>query len=407
MPSQRLLQPWMKAKDVSAVMGALIKGGAEARFIGGCVRDALLNRPINDIDIATVARPQIVLKLLDKVGIQTIPTGINHGTVTAQVNSQSFEITTLRRDINTDGRHADVIFTDSWPADAERRDFTMNTLSLSPEGQLFDYLDGHDDIMLGKIRFVNDAKTRIKEDILRILRFYRFFAHYGVAEPDEEARTACSELAPLLEKLSNERVRKEIFKLLSSKNPVNSIDIMKADGVLPYCLGRLTNLSRLKRHIAIEELISTNTGPNKPDTLLRLAALVDNNATEINRIIKSLSLSNSSQKRLEAAMGPIPKNKQIKKAIYRLGKRVVQDRLTLAWSMPEKFDPPVEVMSILTDWRPPQFPITGNDMLAAGVQEGPELGRKLGIVENWWIENNFHPDRECCLERLQALISRA
>ena len=134
----------------------------------------------------------------------------------------------------------------------------------------------------------------------------------------------------LARKLSNERVRKEIFKLLSSKNPVNSIDIMKADGVLPYCLGRLTNLSRLKRHIAIEELISTNTGPNKPDTLLRLAALVDNNATEINRIIKSLSLSNSSQKRLEAAMGPIPKNKQIKKAIYRLGKRVVQDRLTLA-----------------------------------------------------------------------------
>ena len=234
-------------------MKALTADGAEARFVGGCVRDAILDRPVNDIDIATEAKPEAVMDLLHRSRIKAIPTGIRHGTITAVVDSQPFEITTLRRDLDTDGRRAKVIFTNDWQADAERRDFTINTLSLSPNGQIFDYVGGRQDILLGRVRFVGNAKTRIKEDVLRILRFYRFFAYYGISPANAEARAACCEMAPLLTQLSGDRTRQEILKLLGSRDPTPSVKMMQIDGILSYCLTKSLNLDRLERLVTIEK----------------------------------------------------------------------------------------------------------------------------------------------------------
>ena len=405
MPQQNLLQDWMKTTNVRTVMKALNADGAEVRFVGGCVRDAILNRPINDIDIATEAKPEAVMDLLCRSRIKAIPTGIRHGTITALVDSQPFEITTLRRDLDTDGRHAKVIFTNDWQADAERRDFTINALSLSPNGQIFDYVGGRQDILLGKVRFVGNAKTRIKEDVLRILRFYRFFADYGIAPANAEARAACCEMAPLLKQLSGDRTRHEILKLLASRDPTPSVKIMQIDGILSYCLTKSANLDRLKRLITIEKKISTKIGICNTDVMLRLTALVDNNTSEITRLAKRLNLPNRFRRRLEAATGPTPDEGKLEEALYKLGSRAVRDRLVLAWSLVEGVDLPFSVLSTINNWRNPTFPLTGQDGLAAGMAPGPELGHTLSIIEDWWVDNNFLPDREHCLKKLRGLIS--
>ncbi len=395
----------MKATSVTTIMKALNADGAEARFVGGCVRDAILNRPINDIDIATEAKPDVVMDLLYRSRIKAIPTGISHGTITAVVDSQPFEITTLRRDLDTDGRHAKVIFTNDWQADAERRDFTINTLSLSPNGKIFDYVGGKKDILLGQVRFVRNAKTRIKEDVLRILRFYRFFADYGIAPANAEARAACCEMAPLLKRLSGDRVRQEILKLLESRDPVPSIKIMQADGILSHCLTKSANLDRLKRLIAIEKTISAKVDTYNTDVMLRLTALVDNNISEITRVTKLLNLPNCFQRRLNAATGPTPDEDKLQEALYRLGSTAVLDRLTLAWSLNNEIDLPLGVLSTINNWRKPKFPLTGQDGLDAGMAPGPELGDTLKTIEDWWVDHNFLPNREHCLKKLRSLIS--
>ena len=403
--THNLLQDWMRTPNVRTVIKALCADGAKARFVGGCVRDAILNRPINDIDIATEEKPEAVMALLYRSGIKAIPTGISHGTITAVVGSQTFEITTLRSDLETDGRHAKVKFTNDWQADAERRDFTINSLSLSPDGQLFDYLGGRQDILQGQVRFVRNAKTRIKEDVLRILRFYRFFADYGIAPADAEARAACFEMAPSLKKLSGERVCREILKLLASRDPVPSIKIMQADGVLSHCLTKSANLNRLERLIAIEKKISANIGSCNMNVEMRLSALVDNNISEITRVAKLLNLPSCFRKRLHAATGPTPDEDRLHEALYRLGSRTVQDRLTLAWSLDDEIDLPSSVLSTISNWQTPNFPLTGKDGLAAGMAPGPELGHTLSVIEDWWVNNNFLPDREHCLRKLRSLIS--
>jgi len=196
-------QPWMTAPETRAVVAALTADGTEVRFVGGCVRDALLGRPVKDVDIATPDRPQRVMELLARAGIRAIPTGIEHGTVTAVVGRTPFEITTLRRDVETYGRRAKVAFTDDWTADAARRDFTINALSCTPDGRLYDPFGGLADLRAGRVRFVGDPEARIREDVLRLLRFFRFYAHYGAAPPDPAALAACRALAPLLPGLAS------------------------------------------------------------------------------------------------------------------------------------------------------------------------------------------------------------
>ena len=221
-------QPWMSAPETRAVVAALSADGAELRFVGGCVRDALADRPVTDFDLATPEPPERVVALLQRAGIKAVPTGIEHGTITAVSGGMPFEVTTLREDVETYGRHAKVAFTDDWVADAARRDFTINALSCSPEGLLYDPFDGLKDLEAGRVRFVGDARARIHEDALRLLRFFRFHAHYGRGAPDLDGLAAASDLAPHLAALSGERVRNELLRLLAAPDPVPVVDIMLA-----------------------------------------------------------------------------------------------------------------------------------------------------------------------------------
>ena len=262
-------QPWMTEAATASVLGAL---GGTARFVGGCVRDALLGRAIVDIDIATPLLPEEVMRRLEAAGIKAVPTGLDHGTVTAVAPPRRFEVTTLRRDVETDGRHARVAFTDDWAADASRRDFTMNALFLDAEGRVFDPMGGLPDLHAGRVRFVGDPATRIREDVLRILRFYRFQAHYGRGEADPPARADCRALAPLLPSLSGERVAAELLKLLAAPDPMPTLRLMAADGVLAMLLPEARRLARLAALIPLEGI---------GDPLRRLAALLDDGAAAI------------------------------------------------------------------------------------------------------------------------------
>jgi poly(A) polymerase len=265
-PIERIDPPsWAAERVVAAVLAALGADGAVVRFVGGCVRDTLLARPIGDIDIATPDPPDTVLTLLEAAAIKAVPTGIAHGTITAVVPPRHFEITTLRRDVETFGRHARVAFTDDWAADAARRDFTMNALFLDAAGRVFDPVGGLADLRAGRVRFVGDAAARIREDVLRLLRFYRFHAHYGRGAPDAAARRACRELSALLPGLSGERVATELFKLLAAPDPVPTIDLMAEDGVLAVLLPEARRRDRLAGLVVLEDAA---------DPLRRLAALL-------------------------------------------------------------------------------------------------------------------------------------
>ena len=406
MAATRLVQDWMTAPDTEAVMAALTADGAEARFIGGCVRDAVLERPIKDIDIATTATPETVLDLLRRAGIKAVPTGLAHGTVTAVIEKKPYEITTLRRDVETDGRHAVVAFTEDWAEDAARRDFTMNTLSLALDGTLHDPVGGYEDTRTGCVRFVGDAETRIREDVLRLLRFYRFFAHYGAAPADEAARTACRTLAPHLPNLSGERIRQELLNLLAAPDPMATIELMREDGIFPHVLSEAENFERLKRLIGLEASLTGELGDRSPDAELRLAALVAADTEKIAALADRLKFSNALRERLLAAAGPAPPLDALAHALYRLGADTVRDRLLLAWAADGLPQSDQTALQEIGAWQAPKFPLTGKDGLAEGLEAGPELGQHLGEVEEWWIERGFAPDRDQCLEKLRAIISR-
>jgi len=276
-------QPWMEAPETRAVLAAL---GGEGRFVGGCVRDTLLGRAVGDIDIATPLTPDEVTRRLNAAGIKVAPTGLTHGTVTAVASGKPFEITTLRHDVETDGRHARVAFTDDWAEDAKRRDFTMNALFLEADGAVFDPMGGLGDLRAHRVRFVGDPMTRIREDVLRILRFYRFHAHYGAGEPDPSARVACRALAHLLPNLSRERVAAELLKLLAAADPVPALRLMKEDGVLAQILPEAPRLDQLAALIPLEPA---------PDSIRRLAALIGGGAEQL---AERLRLSTADRERL-------------------------------------------------------------------------------------------------------------
>ena len=267
MPHTLVPAAWMTAHPTKRVMSVLQSRGAEARFVGGCVRNTILNRPIKDIECTTATEQ--VIELLIKNQIRAIPTGLEHGTITAVIEQQPFEITTLRRDIQTDGRHAVVKFTDNWQQDAERRDFTMNALFADMQGTIYDYVDGYDDALTGNVRFIGDAETRIKEDALRILRFYRFFALYGVGNANKSARTACQKAAPALSSLARERVQQEILSLFEANEPSDAIEIMRDDEILVYCMPEAEDFYHLNNLLAIEALLA----PHWPLFILPNAAL--------------------------------------------------------------------------------------------------------------------------------------
>jgi poly(A) polymerase len=400
------LQPWMTDPATAAVLEALAEGGAAARFVGGSVRDALLGRRIGDIDIATPAPPERVMELLEKRSIKVVPTGLDHGTVTAIAGTppRHFEITTLRRDVETYGRRARVVFDADWAADAARRDFTINAIFLDPDGTLHDPVGGLADLRARRVRFVGDPATRIAEDVLRILRYYRFEARFGTGLGDPPARAACRALAHLLPNLSAERVAQELVKLLETSEPVAALRMMVEDGVLSMILPEAHRLDRLRHMIAIEP---------EPDPLRRLAALIEVDGPGAIAVAERLHFSNAWRDRLHGlappwAIDPLADMAAQRRALYRLGAERYRDiALLLAAEGAMTRDRLGELLALARHWTPPAFPLAGRDVTAVGIAPGPEVGRLLGAVHDWWETNDFTADRAACLVYLKALVPPA
>jgi poly(A) polymerase len=397
-------QNWMTAPATLAVVKALAAEGAEVRFVGGCVRDAVIGRAVKDIDLATQLPPERVTALLERAGIKVVPTGIKHGTVTAVAGAAHFEITTLRRDVETYGRHAKVEFTDDWTADASRRDFTMNAVFLAMDGTLFDPFGGIDDLKRGRVRFVGDAQTRIREDVLRLLRFFRFHAHYGKGQPDEEALAAAGALAPMLPTLSGERVAAETLKLLLAPDPASVLGLMRAADVLRHFLPEAVALERLARLVAIEQALGA-----EPNATLRLAALIEASGPAA-EVAKRLRLSNRERDDLVGwsegpELSPAEGEQAVRAHLYRLGARRYRGLALVAWAVSGApvDSAPWRALAAMADHPVPIFPLKGRDGLRLGLDAGPRLGQALAAVEAWWIDGDFQADRQACLDKLRTL----
>jgi poly(A) polymerase len=399
-------QAWMRTSETQAVMDALTKDGGAARFVGGVVRNALLGRDVSDIDIATPLLPDEVSRRLIAAGIAAHPTGIEHGTITAVANGHPFEVTTLRRDVTTDGRRATVAFTTDWAEDAQRRDFTMNALYASADGEVFDYATGLADLEAGRVRFVGDPVARIREDYLRILRLFRFHAWYGKGDLNADALRAAADEKVGLARLSAERIQKELLRLLEAEDPAPMLRVMAASGVLSEILPHDPNIARLAR---IAEIDAANFFP--ADAVLRLAALLAVGAGPA--VADCLKLSNADRARTEdlsdarEKIVPYLSVREVHRHLYRLDTQRFRDRVMLAWAADPKSTNAVSwraLLAMVDSWRRPQFPLTGRDVMAAGVSEGPLVGRVLAEVEDWWVDSDFTDDEFSLAERLKAVV---
>ena len=358
-----------------------------ARLVGGCVRDRLASEAVSDIDLATPDAPEAVLSALAKAGLRAIPTGLSHGTVTALNGGRPFEITTLRRDEATDGRHAIVAWTDDFAEDAARRDFTINAMSLDQDGILHDYFGGADDLAARRVRFVGDAKRRVTEDYLRILRFFRFYARYGGGEPDTEAVAAIVAGRGGLAGLSAERVWRELKYILAARDPMRAVRLMDELGVLDSILPGDADIGALSRVV---------TAGAPPDPLLRLAALFHG---DVDGLADRLKLANAERVRLEALRGsPTPNESYDDAALRRLlaeePASVLIDRLWLAGGGDSALRHRIEAMPR------PMFPIEGRDALALGAAPGAHVGEALRAVRSWWKDSGCVATKDTLLQRL-------
>jgi poly(A) polymerase len=417
-------QPWMEEPSTQRLLSALAQAGIAARFVGGCVRDALLGHPIADIDIATPARPEEVAAALDKAGIKAVPTGIAHGTVTAVVPPRHYEITTLRRDVETDGRHARVAFDADWAQDAARRDFTINAIYLDPDGTVHDPVGGLADLAARRVRFVGEPATRIAEDVLRVLRYYRFAARFGDGKGDPAARAACRAAVPLLAKLSAERVEQELTGLLKVANPIPALRMMAEDEVLAAVLPEASRLDRLEKLVALEAptrplgeppppQAGEGWGGDSPDPIRRLAALVQMDAGGARALTERLRLSSAERDRLLGLAPPWPLDpsgdtRALRHALFRLGAERYRD-LALLIAAEGGIDRARldELLTLAEGWQPPAFPLSGRDVTALGIPPGPRVGELLGEVRHWWEDSDFTADRKACLQRLREIARTA
>jgi poly(A) polymerase len=402
----------MTAVPVRATLAALTADGAPARFVGGCVRDAVLGRPVKDVDIATPEPPERVVALLRAAGIKVVPTGIDHGTVTAVSGGAPYEITTLRRDVETYGRRAKVAFTDDWAADAARRDFTINALFADPDGTLYDPTGGLADLERRRVRFVGDARTRIEEDVLRLLRFFRFYAWYGKPPPDRAALAACRALAGRLPTLSAERVWAELKRLLEAPDPVPAVELMVEHAIAAHVLPGALDVGRLGRLVGIEAALGL---PGDP--IRRLASLLAVSSDEAAVLAERLKLANVERDRaveMVARRGAVRPRRDAgaaqRRTLYEMGPDTYRDVVLASWSAAAGASSGHRGWRALwraaDDWTPPGLPVTGADVLALGVPKGPRVGKLLREVEAWWIDHDFVPSRPACLKRLRSLARR-
>lgn len=386
---------WLTAEPLSEIMKCIAAYGGEVRVVGGAVRDILLGRQVRDVDLAVNLPPDETQDILEKSGYRIVPTGVKYGTIMVLADGQSFEMTSLRRDIKTDGRHAHVTYTQDWQEDAQRRDFTINALYLDAAGQIYDYVDGLADIDKKLLRFIGKPQDRIQEDILRILRYFRFLSELGDAVAlDQEALTVCGDLAHLLPDLSAERIWQELSRMLVGKAAMRAVRLMRDGGLWQHFLPSATNFKRY------ESLMWH--GVCSP--VLCMAALI---ASVEDDLLSRLRLSKKEAKLLTQYVDLVPVIKDtstpyaIRQMIYDEGTQAVRGALLLAMADGDKIKE--NLLPVIDVWECPVFPLRGKDIQAMGIQEGPEIGGVLSMIETWWREDDFQSSRDDCLERLKEL----
>lgn len=385
---------WRHRDGLDGLLAALGADTGLARYVGGAVRDTIVGTDVNDVDIATPLPPADAMQRLKTAGIKVIPTGIAHGTITAVLRDGPIEVTTLRRDVSTDGRRATVAFSDDWREDAARRDFTINALYADPlTGAVFDYFDGLADLAVGRIRFIGDALPRIAEDHLRILRFFRFHARFGRGAPDPEALAACAARARDLMALSRERIADELIKLVALPDPTPTVALMLENGILAPALPEIdmAGLERLRALVAREQETGT-----VPDALRRLIALLPPDAATADAVAARLKLSNAQRKRIGAALAPEPE--RAAEALYRLGHQGTLDRLLL------RSDAALQ-WSHVRDRARPVFPLRGGALVARGLTAGPRVAQAMQAIERRWIDEDF-PDEMRVSELADAEVAQ-
>jgi tRNA nucleotidyltransferase/poly(A) polymerase len=387
---------FLQEKPLAGVLSALNGGAEETRAVGGAVRNLLFGLPLAEIDLASTAEPKTLIERATAAGFKTVPTGIEHGTITVIADGKPFEVTTLREDVETDGRHAVVRFGRDWKKDAERRDFTINAMSLSADGTLHDYCGGLADIEARRVRFIGDADQRIAEDYLRVLRFFRFFAAYGEGEPDREGYLACARARDKLGSLSRERIRAEVLKMLSAKRAPEAMTALADTGIYDRVFANAPELPALAKLALIEASLEM-----QPDALRRLAAVavrVDEDAAHLR---ERLRLSNAEYRRLHSMgdrwwqLRPSGGEAYARETLYRVGAEEFADRALLSFAHADASladEGWGTLLALPSRWTPPRFPLSADDFIQRGVEKGPRLGKALAAAELAWIAAGFPED---------------
>ena len=402
---------WVTAPGARRVFAALGQGGGEGRVVGGAVRNTLLGLGVGDIDFATTATPEVVAARAKAAGIKVVPTGADHGTLTLVSGGAGYEVTTLREDVETDGRHAVVRFGRDWEADARRRDFTINALSVEADGTLHDPVGGLADIAAGRVRFIGEAAARIAEDRLRILRFFRFHAQYGKGGLDPAGLSAAIRARDGLRQLSAERIGQEMRRLVLAPRAVETVAIMQESGILGVILGGVGYLGAFARLVRFEAAAQA-----APSVALRLAALGCRVEEDVERLTARFRLANAERGRMTAAVAAArgfavpPEPRTARALLYRLGREAFRDgvALAVAWGGgPADAADRVDLHLLPERWEAPRFPLGGRDVIKAGAANGPAIGAVLRGLEAWWIENDFAPDEAALRARLQQMTAAA
>lgn len=406
MPAQLGEAAWLKDGEVARLLAVLDRDGEEARVVGGAVRNALLRLPVGEIDVATTAVPDEVVRRVEAAGWKAVPTGIEHGTVTVVINNSPFEVTTLRQDIETFGRKARVMFGRDWRADAERRDFTINALSASADGAVFDYVGGLDDIAACRVRFIGDPQQRIAEDYLRILRFFRFHAHFADGPPDAAGLLACIRARAGLDALSRERVRMELLKLFVAPRAAATLAVMAESGLLGPVLGGVPYIADFAKMADVEAALGADADPVR-----RLGALGVIVSEDAERLSQRLRLSNAEAERLMALgpwwrVSPLAGEQTARALLYHLGPQSFTDRVLLAWVRAGAGAADGDwraLASLPQHWTAPAFPLRAADFIRRGVAVGPALGAAMRAAKDAWIAADFPADGAA----IEAIAERA
>lgn len=394
--------PWLVSIQTRTILSALQDAPATVRFVGGCVRDHLLGKTVTDLDLATTLEPSNVLQQLENATLKAVPLGIAYGSVLVVMEPYHYEITTLRRDVKTDGRHAKICFTDDWEEDAQRRDFTFNALYLSIRGDLYDPWGGEEDLQRGYVRFIGNPRARIQEDYLRILRYFRFHACYGRGEMDPEALQACRDEAEKIKTLSAERIRTEFLKLLKTPDPSMALQRMVDTGVWFYatqgapapCINDLKNLIKVEQEFQVA-----------PEFLRRLVVILPNDSDALKTLAQRLKLTGKQRQEAQiltkAATGTCTDKDEM---LYDYGLGMARDALLIQAARGyDRF----LLEQLPAHWEKPVFPLSGEDLKTLGIAPGPFLGETLKHVETWWVRHHFKPNVQSCLEEVQKYVHRS